>query len=167
MKKLTSLMVLIGGACVMSSALAANPAKVMVMLSPGFEEGETVEILDVLRRGGFEVDSVSIAGEQVSGAHKITIKADKVLGKDLNAYQGYDMIVLPGGWTGVDNLIADQRVLELVRHYDKSGKWVAAMCAAPNVLPKPASSRAKPSQPIRAKRPNLFTRAPITYATPS
>ena len=59
MKKLTSLMVLIGGACVMSSALAANPAKVMVMLSPGFEEGETVEILDVLRRGGFEVDSVS------------------------------------------------------------------------------------------------------------
>ena len=43
MKKLTSLMVLIGGACVMSSALAANPAKVMVMLSPGFEEGETVE----------------------------------------------------------------------------------------------------------------------------
>ena len=32
MKKLTSLMVLIGGACVMSSALAANPAKVMVML---------------------------------------------------------------------------------------------------------------------------------------
>ena len=136
MKKLTSLMVLMGSACVMSSALAANPAKVMVMLAPGFEEGETVEILDVLRRGGFHVDSVSIAGEQVSGAHKITIKADKVLGKDLKAYQGYDMIVLPGGWTGVDNMIADQRVHELVRHYDKSGKWVAAMCAAPNVLAK-------------------------------
>lgn len=123
MKKLTSLMVLMSSACVMSSALAANPAKVMVMLAPGFEEGETVEILDVLRRGGFHVDSVSIAGEQVRGAHKITIKADKVLGKDLKAYQDYDMIVLPGGWTGVDNMIADQRVHELVRHYDKSGKW--------------------------------------------
>ena len=73
MKKLTSLMVLMGSTCVMSSALAANPAKVMVMLAPGFEEGETVEILDVLRRGGFHVDSVSIAGEQVSGAHKIGI----------------------------------------------------------------------------------------------
>lgn len=68
MKKLTSLMVLIGGACVMSSALAANPAKVMVMLSPGFEEGETVEILDVLRRGGFEVDSVSMPVSK-SAAH--------------------------------------------------------------------------------------------------
>lgn len=66
MKKLTSLIVPMGSACVMSSALAANPAKVMVMLAPGFEEGETVEILDVLRRGGFHVDSVSIAGEQVS-----------------------------------------------------------------------------------------------------
>lgn len=51
MKKLTSLIVPMGSACVMSSALAANPAKVMVMLAPGFEEGETVEILDVLRRG--------------------------------------------------------------------------------------------------------------------
>lgn len=136
MKKLTSLIVPMGSACVMSSALAANPAKVMVMLAPGFEEGETVEILDVLRRGGFHVDSVSIASEQVSGAHKITNKADKVPGKDLKAYQGYDMIVLPGGWTGVDNMIADQRVHELVRHYDKSGKWVEAMCAAPNVLAK-------------------------------
>ena len=81
MKKLTSLIVPMGSACVMSSALAANPAKVMVMLAPGFEESETVEILDVLRRGGFHVDSVSIAGEQVSGAHKITNKANKVLAR--------------------------------------------------------------------------------------
>jgi 4-methyl-5(b-hydroxyethyl)-thiazole monophosphate biosynthesis len=136
MHKLTSLMVLMGSACVMTSAFAANSAKVMVMLPPGFEEGETVEILDVLRRGGYSVDAVSIAGEQVSGAHKIEIKADRVLGSDLKAFQGYDMIVLPGGWTGVDNLAADRRVLDLVRYYRDAGKWVAAMCAAPNVLAK-------------------------------
>lgn len=136
MKKFSALMTLVGSACIMTSALAADPAKVMVMLSPGFEEGETVEILDVLRRGGFSVDSVSIAGEYVPGAHKITLKADKVLPKDTKAFKDYDMIVLPGGWTGVDNMIADQRVLDLVRHYNTSGKWVAAMCAAPNVLAK-------------------------------
>lgn len=136
MKKIASLAMLLGSACVMTSALAADPAKVMVLLSPGFEEGETVEILDVLRRGGFKVDSVSIAGEHVAGAHKITIKADRILTQNLKDYQGYDMIVLPGGWTGVDNLVADQRVLDLVRYYDQSGKWVAAMCAAPNVLAK-------------------------------
>ena len=72
----------------------------------------------------------------VPGAHNITIKADKVLGNDLTQFKNYDMIVLPGGWTGVDNMLADERFLDLVRHYDQSGKFVAAMCAAPNVLAK-------------------------------
>ena len=110
--------------------------KVMVVLAPGFEEGETVEIIDVLRRAGFLCDSVSIAGEQVTGAHGMTLLADKVLGEDLAPFCGYDMLVLPGGWTGVDNMLADERVLELTRFYDREGRWVAAMCAAPNVLAK-------------------------------
>ena len=110
--------------------------KVMVVLAPGFEEGETVEIIDVLRRAGFACDSVSIAGEQVTGAHGMTLLADRVLGEEIGPFCAYDMIVLPGGWTGVDNMLADQRVLELVRNYDSEGRWVAAMCAAPNVLAK-------------------------------
>ena len=110
--------------------------KVMVVLAPGFEEGETVEIIDVLRRAGFVCDSVSIAGEQVTGAHGMTLLADKVLEEDIELFCGYDMLVLPGGWTGVDNMLADERVLELVRLYVRESRWVAAMCAAPNVLAK-------------------------------
>lgn len=110
--------------------------KVMVILSTGFEEGETVEIIDVLRRAKFDCDGVSIADEYVSGTHNMVLKADRVLGDDLTAFEDYDMIVLPGGWTGVDNMLADERVLQLVRTYDQKGKWVAAMCAAPNVLAK-------------------------------
>ena len=128
----------------------------MVLLSPSFEKGETVEIIDVLRRGGFHVDSVSIAGENVAGAHKITIKADKVLPDRLEDYQSYDMIVLPGGWTGVDNLLADQRVLKLVRHYDSAGKWVAAMCAAPNVLAKAGVIQGKTITAYPGKRTEPF-----------
>ena len=64
-------------------SMAATPAKVMVLLSPGFEEGETVEILDVVRRGGFEVDAVSIAGEYVPGSHNIVLKADRVLSMEM------------------------------------------------------------------------------------
>ena len=112
-------------------SMAATPAKVMVLLSPGFEEGETVEILDVVRRGGFEVVAVSIAGEY------IVLKADRVLSmemKDLKHFEGCDMIVVPGGWTGVDHLVADNRVIELVKCYTAADKWVAAMCAGPNVL---------------------------------
>lgn len=118
------------------ASYAADRAKVMVLLAPGFETGETAEILDVVKRGGFHVDSVSIADELVPSQEKIIIKADKVMGKDLAPYKEYDMIVMPGGWTGVDNLMADERVIELVKHYHNSGKWIAAMCAAPNVLAK-------------------------------
>ena len=117
--------------------------KVMLLMAPGFEEGETVEILDVVRRGGFVCDSVSIAGEYVPGTHNIIVKADKVLGENLEEYLDYDMLVLPGGWTGVDNLMADERVLELTRRYDQAGKFVAAMCAAPNVLAKADVSKGR------------------------
>ena len=125
-------------ACAFSiGAAQAAQTRVMVMMSPGFEEGETVEILDVVRRGGSHVDAVSIAGEYVPGAHNIVIKADRVLSmemKDLKDYEDYDMIVIPGGWTGTDHMVADKRVIELLKRYSKANKFIAAMCAGPNAL---------------------------------
>ena len=129
MKRILALLVLAWSVFSGGMAMAMDKPAVMVLLAPGFEEGETVEILDVLRRGGFSVDAVSTAGEWVSGGHAITIR-------DNGDFLHYDMIVLPGGWDGVAHLQNDARVLELVRHYDRSGKFVAAMCAGPNVLAK-------------------------------
>ena len=140
-------------------SMAATPAKVMVLLSPGFEEGETVEILDVVRRGGFEVDAVSIAGEYVPGSHNIVLKADRVLSmemKDLKHFEGYDMIVVPGGWTGVDHLVADNRVIELVKRYTAADKWVAAMCAGPNVLAKAGVIKGKTITAYPGKKTEPF-----------
>ncbi|WP_303045599.1 DJ-1/PfpI family protein, partial [Turicimonas muris] len=119
MKKL-AIVLLMAAAGLSGTAMAADKPSVLVVLASGFEEGEPVEILDVVRCGGFPTDSVSIAGEMVPGAHNITIKADKVLGNDLTQFKNYDMIVLPGGWTGVDNMLSDERLLDLVRHYDQS-----------------------------------------------
>lgn len=110
--------------------------RIMVILSPGFEEGETVEIIDILRRAKFECDIVSISGEYVQGTHQMVLKADRVLNENMDLFKDYDMIVLPGGWSGVDNMLSDDRLMELIRYYDGCGKWVAAMCAAPNVLAK-------------------------------
>lgn len=119
-------------------AQAADKPDVMMMLSPGFEEDETVEIIDVVRRGGFDVDVVSIAGQYVPGSHDIVLKADRVLPMDqkkaLEAFSDYNMIVIPGSWTGEDHLVADNRVIELVKRYAADNKLVAAMCAGPNVL---------------------------------
>lgn len=148
-------------------SMAATPAKVMVLLSPGFEEGETVEILDVVRRGGFEVDAVSIAGEYVPGSHNIVLKADRVLSmemKDLKHFEGYDMIVVPGGWTGVDHLVADNRVIELVKRYTAADKWVAAMCAGPNVLAKAGVIKGKTITAYPGKKTEPFYKD-ATYVT--
>ena len=46
----------------------------------------------------------------------------------------FDMIVLPGGQPGSDNLNADPRVKELITSFSRKGKLTGAICAAPIVL---------------------------------
>ena len=44
------------------------------------------------------------------------------------------MVVLPGGLPGADNLNADPRIHKILKTTVESGKYVAAICAAPKVL---------------------------------
>ena len=107
--------------------------KIAVMLANGFEEGEALFTIDILRRANLVCDSISIGEEFVTSSRKITVKADKVLGNSDLAE--YDIVVLPGGQPGSTNLSKDERVLNIVRNFladDK--KIVAAICAAPMVL---------------------------------
>jgi len=46
----------------------------------------------------------------------------------------FDMLVLPGGLPGADNLNADPRIRELLKKLADSGRWTGAICAAPRVL---------------------------------
>ena len=118
--------------------------RVMVILADGFEEGETTTILDVLRRADFHAYGVSIGGEVVTGAHGMRLFSDRVMGDDLEAYQSYDMIVLPGGWGAADNMAADGRLRQLLQWYAaQPDKYVAAMCAAPGVLAKAGVTKGK------------------------
>lgn len=105
--------------------------KIACMLADGFEETEALATVDILRRAGFTVDLVSIEKEIVRGSHDIKVVSDRLIGEDLI---DVDMIFLPGGLPGATNLMADQRVLEMIRQFDKKGKWIAAICAAPSVL---------------------------------
>ena len=47
--------------------------KAAVILAPGFEEGEALNVIDILRRAGVDCESVSLSGKQVTGSHKITV----------------------------------------------------------------------------------------------
>ena len=43
-------------------------------------------------------------------------------------------MVLPGGQPGTDNLNADARLHQLLKNMAEADKWLAAICAAPQVL---------------------------------
>lgn len=109
------------------------PTKVFVLLADGFEEIEAISPIDVLRRAGIETVSVSISGKkEVCGAHRISIFAD-VLFEEAN-FEEASMLILPGGMPGTMNLMKHFGLKEVLISFAKSGKYIAAICAAPMVL---------------------------------
>ena len=106
---------------------------VYVMLADGFEEIEALAVVDVLRRAGIDVSAVSITDDYiVSGAHKIQVKADTLI-KDA-AFEDAEMIVLPGGMPGTNNLYDSKLLEKAIDNHVKKNKWIAAICAAPIIL---------------------------------
>lgn len=106
--------------------------KVLLPLADGFEEVEAVTIIDVLRRAGIEVTVAGLHSGPVEGAHRVKVVPDAPIGTI--APDDFDMIVLPGGQPGSDNLNADERVRGLIQDFHKKGKLIGAICAAPYVL---------------------------------
>lgn len=109
--------------------------RVMVLLAPGFEEIEAVSVIDILRRAKVNVQVCSITEkEYVTGSHNITIKSDVRL-DFIDIYNDeYDLIYLPGGVPGVNNLADNENVIKLLQKYDEDGTYIGAICAAPWVL---------------------------------
>lgn len=103
-----------------------------VFLADGFEEIEALATVDILRRGGVEVRTVSITGEQVvCGSHNIPVIAD-ITYKKLE--DGAQCVILPGGMPGTLNLGASDAVENCVRKTYAGGGIIAAICAAPSVF---------------------------------
>lgn len=108
-------------------------AKVYIFLADGFEEVEALGVVDILRRGGAEVKTVSINDStSVTSAHGVTIEADITFGQA--ATNDADMLVLPGGLPGATNLNDHKGVCEALLKQNERGGKIAAICAAPMVL---------------------------------
>ncbi len=105
---------------------------VVVPLAPGFEELEAVTVIDLLVRAGISVISAGLEPGPVRGSRGVVLVPDMTLDEALA--REFDMVVLPGGAAGADNLDKDPRVLRLLRNMAGSGKFTAAICAAPKVL---------------------------------
>ncbi|MDR0943780.1 MAG: DJ-1/PfpI family protein [Ruminococcus sp.] len=106
---------------------------VYVFLADGFEEIEAICPIDILRRGNVNVVTVGVTGKLVTGSHGITVTADKEIG-ELDLKTPFDMIVLPGGMPGTDNLQANETVKMFITEAQKRYRYIAAICAAPKIL---------------------------------
>lgn len=106
--------------------------EVVVFLADGFEECEGLLVVDLLRRAGINTVMASIMGRRdVKSSRNILITAD-CLAENFD-YENAQMVVLPGGRIGTDNLSRSGLVLEQCRLF-AANKKVAAVCAAPSIL---------------------------------
>lgn len=108
--------------------------KVLVPLAQGCEELEAVTIIDLLRRAGIDVTTAGLDNRPVKASRGVNLVPDTDLNTALLAE--YDMVVLPGGLPGATHLGDDPRIIGLLQSMVESGKFAAAICAAPEVLAK-------------------------------
>jgi 4-methyl-5(b-hydroxyethyl)-thiazole monophosphate biosynthesis len=109
-------------------------AKVLVPLADGCEEIEAVAIIDTLRRAEWDVVAAGLGRGTVTASRGVRIEPDAEW-EDIEPGE-FDLIVVPGGNKGVENLMADKRVLGAIKQFHAAGKTVAAVCAGPLVLQK-------------------------------
>ncbi len=108
-------------------------SRIAMFLADGFEEIEGLTSVDMCRRAGIEVVTVSIMDDLlIKGSHGIKLYADEMFAK--GGYDGYDMLVLPGGGLGTQNLENHEDLPDELKKAFDAGKYLAAICAAPRIL---------------------------------
>ena len=107
--------------------------KAVVFLADGFEECEALITVDILRRAGVETVMASVMDRrQVESSRNIKVIAD-AMAADVD-FDSADLIVLPGGRLGTENMAKSGIVTEKCREFAAAeGKYLAAICAAPSL----------------------------------
>ena len=106
---------------------------VFVMLGTGFDEIEALAPVDVMRRAGMEVFTVSMTDNRlVKGATGNLIVADMCV-SDLSPDR-IDWLIFPGADKSEDAVNLDEMLSELVKTHWKKGGNIAAICAAPALV---------------------------------
>lgn len=106
--------------------------RIGVFLGERFEEAEALTPVDILRRAGHDVETVSVShSHHVMGSHSILVKADFVV--DEVWFKTYDLLLLPGG-PGHKNLEKCDLLVKYIKKFNDEGKLLAAICAAPSIL---------------------------------
>lgn len=106
-----------------------------IFLAEGFEELEALTVIDVLRRAGMDIKSISISDSlTVTGSHGVSVQADLLY--DKTDFITPEWLIVPGGMPGAVNLSKFAPLNTLLINQAVSGK-VAAICASPAVVLAP------------------------------
>ncbi|MEW5838729.1 MAG: DJ-1 family glyoxalase III [Pseudomonadota bacterium] len=106
--------------------------RVLIPLAPGFEELEAISLSNILRRAGIEVITAGLHPGTVCASRGTVVTPDVLLEQVME--DDFDLVVLPGGLPGADNLRDDPRIIHLLQRTHADGRLVGAICAAPKVL---------------------------------
>jgi len=104
-----------------------------VFFADGFEEIEALTVVDVLRRAGMPVVTMSIyETPEAIGAHGVTIVADEAFDPDI--IEDAEWLICPGGMPGATNLAECETLCEILQEQNAKGEKLAAICASPSVI---------------------------------
>ncbi len=110
---------------------------IYIYLAEGFEETEMIAPLDIMRRAGLDVRTVSVTKEKiVTGTHGISVASDMTVFDSDYDESAPELIMLPGGMPGTLNLEKSEYVRAAIKKAYDGGRFIAAICAAPSVLGK-------------------------------
>ena len=108
-------------------------AKVGIFFADGCEEIEGLAVVDICRRAGLEIETISIMGRDiVAGSHRIKFQTDAVF-EDVD-FDTLDGVILPGGMPGTLHLKEHKGLADLLCEFNENGRKIAAICAAPTVF---------------------------------
>ena len=111
-----------------------------VFLADGFEVSEALTTVNMLRRGGVNVKTVSIYDDRiVTSSNRIPVIADMAFGEfkastTFGACLPSDVMIFPGGMPGSSNLAAFGKLMDIMQQHYAEGGTLAAICAAPSVV---------------------------------
>ncbi len=137
--------------------------KVAIITAQGCEEGETLTIVDILRRAEIPCEMVGLGSQEIAGTHHITMRCDTVFDGSLD---DYDMVVLPGGYGGSDAMRESDELIAALQAADARDAWICAICAAPEALGRAGLLAGKqftcyPGVKDKIENPGTWVDAPV------
>ena len=105
---------------------------VLVPVAQGIEEMETITIVDVLRRAGASVTMASVDTIEIKASKGVEFRADTLIESCKD--REWDLIVLPGGVPGAENLKESRILAELLKKQSANNCYYGAICASPAVV---------------------------------